>query len=151
MIKGYLAGPLFTEMEREFNALLAKKLRSITDKNGDPIFKIFLPQDASAPLIGQEGWQRKVFQLNVGEVVGSNFLIANLNGATSDDGTCFEVGLGYGNSIPIIGYRDDFRQAGPEGLVNLMLGESASAMCQNLPEIYQALRTIFHLKFEDPV
>lgn len=41
-----------------------------------------------------------------------------------DDGTSWECGFAFGQGIPYIGIRTDFRTVGPEGAVNLMLGES---------------------------
>lgn len=121
----YLAGPLFTQAERAWNAELAARLSAAGHE-------IFLPQEAIGGLEHLEA--DAIFRLDVGGVRSAEAVVAILDGADPDSGTCFECGLAFGLGIPVIAVRTDFR-AGGDGLpgqklstINLMLSQSASAV-----------------------
>ena len=130
-MKIYIAGPLFTDGERNFNASLAKLIR---EKTHD----VFLPQELSIDF-DNPTWQRDTFRENVRHIDNSRLVIAVLDGAICDDGTSWEIGYAYANYKYIIGLRTDFRQAGPEGIVNLMLGESVNEICKSYQEVLDAV------------
>ncbi|HVO81247.1 MAG TPA: nucleoside 2-deoxyribosyltransferase [Terriglobales bacterium] len=115
-MKIYLAGPLFTTAEREFNHELARLLR----RSGH---KVWLPQDYE---------QRKakaavVFRKDVEGVDWADVVVANMDGADPDSGTCWECGYAY-KKKPVIVFRTDFRAGDQPGKApyNLMLTESAT-------------------------
>ncbi len=110
----YLAGPLFTAAEREFNKLLAFKLRKILNK------KIFIPQDECNGLSNPE----EIFLCCKNGLDNSEIIVAILDGPDSDSGTCFEVGYAFALGKPVIGARTDFRLCGDDGGLNLMLSQS---------------------------
>ncbi|MFZ8305224.1 nucleoside 2-deoxyribosyltransferase, partial [Staphylococcus aureus] len=59
-------------------------------------------------------------------------VVAILDGADPDSGTCFECGLAFALGIPIVAVRTDFRAGGDDlpgqklSAINLMLSQSAS-------------------------
>lgn len=121
----YLAGPLFSQAERAWNAELAARLSAAGHQ-------VFLPQEAIGGLERLEA--DAIFQLDVGGVRSAEVVVAILDGADPDSGTCFECGLAHGLGIPVVAVRTDFR-AGGDGLpgqklstINLMLSQSASAV-----------------------
>jgi nucleoside 2-deoxyribosyltransferase len=80
----YLAGPLFSEAEREWLDRLAQRLR------GEG-FDCFVPHehfDALAVLTPAE-----VFRVDAGGVRSANVLLAWLDGPVVDDGTACEIGM----------------------------------------------------------
>ena len=80
----YLAGPLFSEAEREWLDRLAQRLR------GEG-FDCFVPHehfDALAELTPAE-----VFRVDAGGVRSANVLLAWLDGPVVDDGTACEIGM----------------------------------------------------------
>lgn len=120
----YFAGPLFTQAERAWN----RDLVSLLTAAGHDVF---LPQEAIGQLERLEA--DGVFQLDVEGVRSAEAVVAILDGADPDSGTCFEVGLAFGLGIPVVGVRTDFR-AGGDALpgqrvpsVNLMLSQAVGS------------------------
>jgi nucleoside 2-deoxyribosyltransferase len=111
----YLAGPLFTAAEREFNDRLAALLR----KAG---YEVFLPQEREQ----RDKSAREIFLSDVEGVDWADVVVANMDGPDPDSGTCWECGYAY-RKKPIVVYRTDFRAAHEPGKspYNLMLTESA--------------------------
>lgn len=122
-MRTYFAGPLFTQAERAWNRQVAKILEAAGHK-------VFLPQTA---MQGHEPADAEtIFRKDVEGVASAEALIAVLDGADADSGTCFECGLAYALGIPILAVRTDFR-AGGDALpgqaltsINLMLSQAAA-------------------------
>lgn len=122
--KIYLAAPLFSEAEQEFN----KKLETALEELG---FSAFVPQEDSndTEAAREDMDSSNIFQLNVEAIDACDILVAVLDGGTDvDSGTAWEIGYAYAKNKTIIGIKTDFRTLGPEGLVNLMIGESANEL-----------------------
>jgi nucleoside 2-deoxyribosyltransferase len=117
MKRVYFAGPLFTQAEWLWNEQLASKL---VERGVD----VVLPQIRAVPMLtGQEEFNpTTLFRANLEEIDKSTLVLAVLDQADADSGTCFECGYAYKVGLPIIGLRTDIRKAGddPSG-VNLML------------------------------
>ena len=114
-MKVYLAGPLFTAAEREFN----RRLRDLLVKFGH---EVWLPQE----LEPSSRSARDIFLADVEGLDASDVVVANMDGPDPDSGTCWECGYAY-EKKPIVVYRTDFRRAGDAGdsAYNLMLTASA--------------------------
>jgi nucleoside 2-deoxyribosyltransferase len=111
----YLAGPLFTAAERDWNAALAAALREAGHA-------VFLPQEQEP---GKDA--AGIFATDVGGIDWAEGLVAIMDGADPDSGTCWEVGYSYGKK-PIVLVRTDMRRnegSGGSGY-NPMLTESAT-------------------------
>ncbi|SES64621.1 Nucleoside 2-deoxyribosyltransferase [Methanococcoides vulcani] len=122
--KIYLAAPLFSEAEQGFN----KKLETALEELG---FSVFVPQEDSndTEAAREDMDSSNIFQLNVEAIDACDILVAVLDGGTDvDSGTAWEIGYAYAKNKTIIGIKTDFRTLGPEGLVNLMIGESANEL-----------------------
>ncbi|NJL02169.1 MAG: nucleoside 2-deoxyribosyltransferase [Spirulinaceae cyanobacterium SM2_1_0] len=112
----YFAAPLFTAAEQAFNAQLAQQL----DQLG---WRVFLPQVRCAGLTTSQAiYGRCLEGLTQAEVV-----VAILDGADADSGTCWECGYAVGQNIPVVAVRTDFRQSGDTRGFNAMLLHSAAA------------------------
>ncbi len=107
----YLAGPLFTSAERLFNLKLESAIKKKLCAD------IFLPQRECAGL-SEPG---QIFLCCRGGVKESDAVIAVLEGTDADSGTAWEAGYAHGLGKPVIGIRTDFRQAGEDRGLNLML------------------------------
>jgi nucleoside 2-deoxyribosyltransferase len=115
-VKIYLAGPLFTAAERDFNAALAMQLRALGHE-------VWLPQEAEP----RQAAAKVIFEQSVAGIDWAEAVVANMDGADPDSGTCWECGYAY-RKKPIIVFRTDFR-VGEEidkGPYNLMLTQSAT-------------------------
>jgi nucleoside 2-deoxyribosyltransferase len=115
MTKIYLAGPLFTLAEREFNARLAE---SIHRKRPDLI--VILPQDEALKFNDYENKNAEIFQDCINAIDNADIMVAILEGADADSGTSVELGYAYSKGKAILGIRTDYRISEERGL-NLML------------------------------
>ena len=117
-MKIYLAGPLFTTAEQEFNQQLSSALQQAGHE-------VWLPQEHEP----RERTARAIFQEDVKGMDWAEVIVANMDGPDPDSGTCWECGYAFGKK-PIIVYRTDFRQAGDAASApfNLMMSESADAV-----------------------
>jgi nucleoside 2-deoxyribosyltransferase len=117
----YMAGPLFTTGERNFNAELAERLR----------FKgyvVFLPQENEQKVITAQ----KIFAADVAGIDWADIIVACMDGPDPDSGTCWEVGSVFRRK-PVVLYRTDIRSESPPlGPYNLMMHQAATRVldCQ---------------------
>jgi len=124
-MKIYVAGPLFSTAERDFNARLAKLLR-------DKKIEVWLPQESEQASMTPV----QIFKEDVRGIDWADVVVANMDGPDPDSGTCWECGYAYLKK-PIVLFRTDFRvsyevredeHSGDEydrAPYNLMLTESA--------------------------
>ena len=125
-MKIYLAGPLFSAAERNFNSELTRLLR----KKGH---EVWLPQEFEQRTMTA----KQIFVKDVEGIEWADVVVANMDGTDPDSGTSWECGYAYGKK-PVILFRTDFRvgyKLGGDRLqieeqngapYNLMLTEAAS-------------------------
>ena len=111
----YLAGPLFTTAERDFNARLAALLRARGQE-------VWLPQEHEQ----REAPARAIFEKDVEGIDWCEAVVACMDGPDPDSGTCWECGYAYRRKRILL-FRTDFRAIDEPGKApyNLMLTESA--------------------------
>jgi nucleoside 2-deoxyribosyltransferase len=118
----YLAGPLFSLAERRFNEEFAKALeRSIFP------CMVILPQDHAAKLGEAAGFPERMYSYALDAINHSDAVVAILDGADADSGTCIEIGYAKAKGKRIIGIRTDFRTGEDRGL-NLMVSNLCSQL-----------------------
>ena len=114
-MKIYFAGPLFTTAERDFNAAVVAILR-------DRGHEVFLPQETEQ----RDATSGSIFKSDVDGIKWCEVIVANMDGADPDSGTCFEVGEAWRTKLSVL-YRTDIREEGPPfGPYNLMLHQAAN-------------------------
>jgi nucleoside 2-deoxyribosyltransferase len=118
MTKIYLAGPLFTVAEQNFNAALARFLERDS-------FEVWLPQEHEP----RRKTAKAIFKMDVEAIDWADLVVACMDGPDPDSGTAWECGYAFAKGKPIVCYRTDFRISGDAKGVpyNLMLSESATA------------------------
>ena len=146
-INVYIAAPLFSVAEREFNDRLAEALKAAFDS-----CTINLPQQFAVSISGQSGFLDRVFEYSLESIKKSDAIVAVLDGPDVDSGTCVEIGYAFANKKPIIGLRTDFRSSEDRG-VNLMVSMSCTRLIclQNsttqlddvLNEVVRAVKDLF--------
>ncbi len=131
----YLAAPLFSSAEKEYNRSLARFLN-------DHLFEVFLPQEAGDDTShrDQEA-HRRIYARNLEELDQADLVVAVIDGADADSGTAWEMGYACCRGIPVIAIRTDFRMAGPHEQVNLMLEQSAR-LVRSTDELLDALKGV---------
>ncbi len=114
-MKIYLAAPLFTTAEREFNVRLATLLRDVGHL-------VWLPQENEDRGLSARG----IFEKDVEGIDWADAVVANMDGPDPDSGTCWECGYAFRKKAVII-FRTDFRIGDDPSKApyNLMLTESA--------------------------
>lgn len=130
----YLAAPLFSEAERDFNRKLGEEIKSAG-------FKVFLPQEDSNNIKDEKNRQEIIFNKNVAAIERSDIIAAVIDGTDVDSGTAWEIGYAFAKGKPIIGLRTDFRTLGIEGTVNLMI-ERSLVLCASVPELLNRLKSL---------
>ena len=107
--KVYIAGPLFSHAEQEFNKRIDKHLQSLG-------FDTFLPQrdgyllaDLMAQCSDKQEAIDTIFYKDVEEIKGCDVVLFILDGRVPDEGACVEVGLAYAYDKECIGFKSDSR------------------------------------------
>jgi nucleoside 2-deoxyribosyltransferase len=130
----YLAAPLFSKAEQNFNAHLGEYL-------AETGYTVFLPQNECAGLTLENIYRTCLAGLQTARIV-----VAILDGADADSGTCWECGHAVALGIPVIAVRTDFRNSGDTGGFNAMLYYSARKVIENsdryLEEILEAIESL---------
>ena len=103
----YLAGPLFSQSEKDFNL----KLANFLEAHG---YEVFLPQRdgiEAALLEGktEEELTRMIFALDHSEVLKADIVFMNLDGRVPDEGACVELGIAYASGKRCYGVKTDTR------------------------------------------
>ncbi len=130
----YLAAPLFSEAELDFNRMLRDEIKS----SG---FNVFLPQEDSNNVKDRDDRQRIIFSKNEAAIDKSDIIVAVIDGADVDSGTAWEIGYAYARGKPILGLRTDFRTLGIEGTVNLMI-ERSVILSTSIKELLNRLKSL---------
>src|SRR5229473_658559 len=92
----YLAGPLFTQAEWQWNERLAQALQNRE-------FDVILPQRRAAPMLsGIEPFDpRLLFRENLASIERSGVVVAIFDGADADSGTSWECGYAFKLGRPV--------------------------------------------------
>ena len=125
--KIYLAAPLFSAAEREFNSRLCAELERMG-------YSVTLPQRDCT------GSREEIFRACLSSIESADAVIAVLEGASCDDGTAFEVGYAFALGKRILGLRTDFRNVGEHGArLNLMLEKACDRLLRSEEELFATL------------
>lgn len=103
----YLAAPLFSKAELDYNLEITKLLE-------DYGYKVFLPQRDGflAPELegkSEEQLTKMIFEKDREEVLKSDILVMILDGRVPDEGACVELGFAYENNKRCYGLKTDPR------------------------------------------
>jgi nucleoside 2-deoxyribosyltransferase len=141
--KLYLAGPLFSDAEKEFNRILKRRLEQYID--------VYLPQEdgglvvemVRAGISEREAWDF-VFKKDVEEINDCDVFLIILDGRTVDEGAAVELGIAYALKKECIGLQTDPRRLLPNGNNPMINGAvltvfcSVQALIQNFVSRYEA-------------
>jgi nucleoside 2-deoxyribosyltransferase len=135
----YLAAPLFTQAEIDFNAALAGQLRS----QG---YRVYLPQQECAGTTDA----KELFRRCMVGLDGACLVLVVLDGTDADSGSCFEMGYAYARGLKIVGLRTDFRGSGEHMGLNLMLTNSCDRLILRTSQLpADQPETVTYLRLDD--
>ena len=131
----YLAGPLFSPHEREWNTRLRDRLAIFSD--------VYLPQDDGALLVDLVGngmsiqeAKNMVFEADVRAIERCDILLLVMDGRVIDEGACFELGYAYSRGKVCVGLKTDVRSL-------LAIGDNPMIDCA-LREIFRDVDSVCH-------
>jgi nucleoside 2-deoxyribosyltransferase len=131
----YLAGPLFSKAERDFNIYLKDRLVEMG-------FKVFLPQVDGEDNLSSRMHEKQmcIFENDIMGIDESDIILAVLDGGSDvDSGTAWEMGYAYARGKKVLGLKTDFRTFGEEGIVNLMMEMSVEVLARDVEDILKVL------------
>lgn len=145
----YIAGPLFSEAEKEFNRKLKQRLSQLAD--------IYLPQEDGKLLseMVQNGIQVDtakvlVFREDLIAIRRCDLFIIIMDGRVVDEGAAFELGYAYSKGKPCIGLRTDSRRE-IEGIDNPMIEEACNVILYSTEDLVMNVAEILSTKVSDKI
>jgi nucleoside 2-deoxyribosyltransferase len=132
-MKIYFAGPLFSVAEKSFNLKFSRDLQQ-----ENPDLQMILPQVEAEKIISQPDFLPRMYQFCLESIKDCDVVLAILEGADADSGTCIEMGYAFGIGKPILGVRTDFRSSEDRG-VNLMVANICAKLVWEPALAYEEL------------
>lgn len=134
-MKVFLAAPLFSEAERDFNSRVAKRLR-------DKRLEVWLAQESPFIHEGASKEKEKIYEEDISALKACDVVVAVLDGVEVDSGVAFEMGYAAAIGKPVIGLKTDYRTFSKMEDVNLMLEVPLIELCSSIDDVITELRNI---------
>lgn len=134
-MKVFIAGPLFSQAEKEFNTKLDEFLR----KNG---FETVLPQRDIGEVWKTNVNHRKIYEMDLHAIEKADVVVAVLDGPDVDSGTAFEIGYATAKGKTVIGLKTDTRIFAPSEEVNNMILQSVRRIVKDFESLLMVLKEI---------
>ncbi len=134
-MKVFLAAPLFSEAEREFNSKIAERLR----ENG---FEVWLAQEAPFIKQGTHKEKKAIYEGDISALKTCDVILSVLDGVEVDAGVAYEMGYAKALDKPIVGLKTDHRTFSGMEDVNLMLEVPLIKICRTVGEVVDLLGKI---------
>lgn len=137
-MKIYIAAPLFSAAEKQFNIELRNTLREwgydtyLPQEDGGIAFNLIKTVEQAAKV------RRQIFLNDVKEVKECDTILCLLDGRVPDEGLCIELGLAYASNKICIGYKTDQRALDKYG-DNLMITGCLRATANSEAELKSLL------------
>ncbi len=147
----YIAGPLFSESELEFN----RKLNTFLKNLG---FNTFLPQEDGHLLseLMEQGFEKDnaikmIFQMDAEKIKDSDIIVFVMDGRVPDEGACVEIGLAYAYDKECFGLKTDSRSLMSDMDNPLIIGALKGRIARSFPELESLLKSFIkggHITFQ---
>ena len=131
-MKIFLAAPLFSEAERDYNAKTAKTLR----ENG---FEVWLAQETQFIQHDAHKEKKMIYDGDIQALKTSDIVVAVLDGVDVDTGVAYEMGYAKALGKPLIGLKTDHRTFSRIEEVNLMLEAPTIKICKTINDLIDTL------------
>ena len=125
----YLATPMFSQAEKDFNLKIAHLLEEFG-------YDVFLPQrdGLEAALLegkSEEEVVKMIFNLDYQQVMKADIIFMNIDGRVPDEGANVELGMGYAVGKRCYGFKTDTRSLEINLDVNPLIGGCMIKMFKN--------------------
>jgi len=137
----YLASPMFSQAERQFN----REVRDCLSRS----FRVFLPQESGVIMsdllcrgVSPQDAIQKVFAQDLMAIQECDALVIVLDGRSVDEGAAFELGLGYALKKVCVGLQTDLRRLAPFGN-NPMIDGALEKVFKRVDEVLRWLERRF--------
>ena len=134
--KVFLAAPLFSKSERDFNLKVASALRA----EG---YEVWLAQESPFINEGTVKEKKQIFGTDISALKASDVIVAILDGIDVESGVAFELGYAHSKGKPIIGLKTDYRTFSRIEKVNLMIEVPLVKICSDIVEVLALLNQRF--------
>jgi nucleoside 2-deoxyribosyltransferase len=128
----YIAGPLFNEGERWWNAEIDSRVRKLG-------FTTYIPQRDGVKLQNKSDVP-KIFKSDTDALTQADLIVANLDGMDVDAGTAWELGFAKGLGKHCVGVYTDWREHFKYQTVNLMIQCSVDKLVLSLDDLDKYLQ-----------
>lgn len=139
--KVYIAGPLFSESELEFNLRMNEFLKNLG-------FDTFLPQEDGHLLseLMEKGFEKDnalqmIFQKDVEKIKDCDIIVFVMDGRVPDEGACVEIGLAYAYDKECFGLKTDSRSLMSDMDNPLIIGALKGRIAKSFPELEFLLKS----------
>ena len=129
----FLAAPLFSDAERDFNLRVATELR----KKG---FEVWLAQEHKFVEHDSMEGKRAIFEEDLEALKRADLILAVLDGVDVDTGVAFEMGYAHALGKHIFALKTDHRSFSKVESVNLMLEVPLRQICGSVAEAATSIR-----------
>ena len=135
MSRIYVAGPLFSEAEKQYNEYLSKCLEDmgfetfLPQRDGYELSELLANGDSESVAMG------KIFKRDISEIQKSDIVVFVMDGRVPDDGACVEIGYAYAMGKECIGLKTDPRTLMSDLDNPMILGALKDRIARNLKEL----------------
>lgn len=136
----YIAGPLFSKSELEFNRIINEFLKNLG-------FNTFLPQEDGHLLseLMEKGFDKDksiqmIFQKDVEKIKECDIIVFIMDGRVPDEGACVEIGLAYAYHKECFGLKTDSRSLMDDMDNPLITGALKGRIAKSFAELLSFLR-----------
>lgn len=136
----YIAGPLFSRAEREFNTTVDRYLAGLGYDTFLPQRDGFLASDLIRAGASGEEAASTIFRKDWAEIQAADIFLFIMDGRVPDEGACVELGMAFALDKPCIGLKTDPRIL-LEGMDNpLITGALGGNIARSLEDLEHFLR-----------
>lgn len=134
-MKIYIAGPLFSDAEKEYNKKVAEFLENLGYDTFLPQRDGYLVTELEKRGLSSKEIEKMIFDLDVNEIKKSDVILFVMDGRVPDEGACVEVGIGYALGKKCIGLKTDPRTLFKTQDNPLIKGCLKSRIAKNLDQL----------------
>jgi len=134
-LKIYIAGPLYSDAEKNYNLKVSALLESLDNSTFLPQRDGFLFAELLDKGMASEEAKETIFKKDYDEIKKSDVVVIILDGRVPDEGACVEIGIAYVLGKICIGLKTDSRSL-VDGQDNpLIIGTLHGKICRSLEEL----------------